>query len=133
MKHCAKQNLLSDEVVLKIENVNLTGNLGTCKLVSSSRNFTMAYEIITYPPAVPMPGAPFPTKFRYTIYKQCNGKIESVTGEFIFQQSSGTLPNNCDLGIPFGEYKSLARDNKLHEAVYLKFKLSLTDLEIYVF
>ncbi len=133
MKHCAKQNLLSDEVVLKIENVNLTGNLGTSKLVSSSENFTMAYEIITYPPTVTMPGAPYPVKFRYTIYNVDNSKVNSVTGEFIFQENSGTLPNNCPLGIPYGEYKSLARDNKLHEAVYLKFKLSLTDLEIYVF
>lgn len=133
MKHCAKQNLLSDEVVLKIENVNLTGNLGTCNLVSSSGNFTMAYEIIVYPPAIPMPGAPYPVKFRYTIYNVDNSKVNSVTGEFIFQENSGTLPNNCALGIPYGDYKSLARDNKLHEAVYLKFKLSLTDLEIYVF
>ena len=134
MKQCNTQKLLSDDVVLKVQNVNLTGNLGTCALTSDFSNYTMAYEIITYPPKLPsMPGAPYPIKFRYTIYNMVNSKIESVSGEFIFQLNSGTLPNNCDLGIPFGEYKSLARDDKIHYSVYLKFKLLTTGLEVYVY
>ncbi len=127
MKHW----LLSEDVVLKIKNVVLMGNMGTCALLSDCTNYTMVFTITNYPPKVPMPGAPFPIQFNFTIY---DSKFDSVSGEFIFEEYSGTLPTNCDLGIPFGEYKALARNNKLHQAVYLKFKLSQdTGLELYVY
>ena len=116
--------------MLKVENVNFAGVVGTCALTSPFSNYTMAYEVIVYPPKIPMPGAPYPVKFRYTIY---DDKLNSVTGEYILEINSGTLPNNCDLGIPFGEYKSLARGNIYNKEFCLKFKLLTTGLEVHVY
>jgi hypothetical protein len=78
-----------------------------------------------------MPGSPIPITFNYTIFD--NDTLNSCSGSFVFKVASGTLPNNCLLGIPYNTYKSIARSNKYNHKDYLKFSLKEDKLVICIY
>lgn len=119
-----------------IEDVNFEPipNLGTCLLKSKHKNYLMVWNYVNYPVEVPsMPGAPYPVLFNFTISDKCNKKgkaLESMSGRFIFEINSGTLPKLSPLGIPYGEYKSLARNNMFDDNYKVCFSLQEDCMEV---
>ena len=100
---------------------------GTCLLKSKHRCLYMVWTLKNYPNEVQMPGSPYPVIFSYTIFEKnkCESTAESMSGQFIFEENSGVPPNYNPLGLPFGEYRGLARDNNCDKSY--KLKLSLVD------
>ncbi len=121
---------------LKIEKVNfdVSNMTGTCRLTSSNKLFMMVWNIEKYPSFTSgMPGSPYPITFSYTIFDNSDKiTFNSISGKFIFKLASGTLPNNCPLGIPYNTYKSLGRNNKYNEKNYIKFSLKEDKMEIHI-
>ena len=90
---------------------------GTCKLVTPKSTLNIIWSIQQYPMERPgIPGSPFSVEVYYTIFdKDSHGltksNYNSLTGNFIYQINSGTLPKYSELGIPFGTYTSIATSN----------------------
>jgi hypothetical protein len=109
--------------------------LGTCLLKSKHRCLVMVWSIKNYPTEAPMPGSPYPLSLCYSIFEKsepdCELKsLESMSGELVYQEASGTPPNYNQLGLPFGEYRGLARDNNCDKAYKLKLSLGDDCLEV---
>lgn len=123
-----------------IENINYDPLLrnGTCHIVCGNNTYVMIWNIRNYPVEAPeMPGAPYPVKFTYTIFDKDNKKCEdksyrSLTGEFVYEIASGTLPVYNQLGLPYGVYFSLARNNYCHNSVCVEFSLFENEMEIII-
>jgi hypothetical protein len=112
---------------------------GTCELTYKCYVYEMIWTIRAYPTELPsMPGAPYPLKVNYTIFKRNNNKCkddsnESMSAEFIFELNSGTLPQYNALGLPNGFYFSLARNNYCNKALSVLFKLTEDYMEVCVY
>jgi hypothetical protein len=119
-----------------IEDVNLdqTLKMGTCFLKSKYRKYIMIWNWNNYPAELPnMPGAPYPVLFNYTISEECNKKskvLESMSGRFVFELNSGTLPNLSPIGLPYGEYKGLTRNNLYDDNYRVCFSLQEDCMEV---
>jgi hypothetical protein len=113
-------------------NYDPSAKSGTCMLKSKHKCLVMIWTLRNYPNEVPMPGSPYPVLFSYTIFEKnkCADSKESMTGQFVLEESSGTPPNYNPLGLPFGEYRSLSRDNNCEKAYKLKFSLADDCMEI---
>lgn len=117
----------------EVDNVNYDPvlKMGTCLLSSKHHKYIMCWTVRNYPPELPsMPGAPYPILCSYTIFEKEKNQgyhrgLDSMSGEFVFELNSGTLPNFNLLGLPSGEFRSMGRDNKCEE--YFKVKFSLMD------
>lgn len=115
-----------------VNNINFdtVENKGTAHLTAGYHHYILVWSIRTYPMEMPgAPGSPYPIIFSYTIFDKNNYYDEkshrSIRGEFIFEVNSGTLPNNSALGIPYGVYTSLARNNNYHRRdIHTEFILS---------
>ena len=120
-----------------LENINWdpVNQAGTCKLDSKGHEYVMIWTIKNYPMEAPMPGAPFSIQVNYTILRKNNRpntSFRSMSGVFVYQLNSGTLPNNSALGIPYGEYCSIARNNYNCDAVEVEFMLGDDLLEVQI-
>ncbi len=121
-------------------NFNSCERKGTCELKTKHMNYTMIWVIQEYPMEVPgMPGAPFPLKLSYTIFQHrdtsgCGNDVsfKSVSGEFVFEINSGTLPDFNQIGIPHGKYYTIAKNNYCQHMTPLLFCLSNEHMKILV-
>lgn len=110
-------------------NYDATLKTGCCVLKSKHKCLHMIWTIRNYPGCVQMPGAPYPVLFSYTIYEKndknkCEIKSnESMSGQLVLEENSGTPPNYNPLGLPFGEYRSLSHDNNCEKSYKIKFYL----------
>jgi hypothetical protein len=98
---------------------------GTCMLKSKHKCLMMVWTLKNYPNESPMPGCLYPVLFSYTIFEKnkCLDSKESMSGQFILEETSGVPPNYNFLGLPFGEYRGLSRDNNCNKSYKLKFSL----------
>jgi hypothetical protein len=99
-----------------VEKINFDQNLnsGTAHLISKCDNLLLIWSIKNYPTEEQLPGAPYPIKVEFTIFKKHNHhfkSLKSMTGEFVFELNSGTLPQFNLMGLPDGEYQCVARLN----------------------
>jgi hypothetical protein len=113
-----------------IEKVNFDqeNQKGTCELTSKKNDYVMIWSIQNYPAEDNMAGAPYPLQVDYTIFCPSEHKhkaLKSVSGKFVYELNGGVLPNLSALGIPCGNYKSVARNN-MNDNI-LKVNLSLED------
>lgn len=121
---------------LNVSDVNFdaTTKTGTCYLKSKHLHLVMVWTLINCPVELPnIPGAPYPVLCAYTIFKNthCDVKTaESMSGQFIFEENSGTPPNNSALELPNGEYRGIAEDNNYDKLYKLKFSLENDCMEI---
>ena len=128
---CEFDSTLKKTRYFDVENVNFDPvlNNGTCLLKSKHKCYLMVWSLRNYPVDAPsLPGSPYPVECTYTILDKHNyhhNSAESMSGRFMYQVNSGTPPTSNPLGIPQGEYPSLARDNN-YESDY-KVCLSLID------
>jgi hypothetical protein len=93
----------------------------------------MVWALRNYPNENPMPGSPYPVLLTYTIFDNAKYELkslESMSGELVFEESSGVPPNYNQLGLPLGKYCGLARDNNCDKAYKLKFSLEDDCLEV---
>ena len=121
--------------VFPLEKINfdIDSKTGTAVLELGKSTYVLVWLIKSFPMLTPgMPGAPYPVQVIYTLYKKNDKRKtqKSMSGQFIFEISSGTLPNYSPLGIPFGEYKSVARNNNRDQIVSLIFSLLENDLQL---
>jgi hypothetical protein len=106
-----------DDIKFKIENVTFdaSNNVGTCQLVSDKKNYIMIWKITDYPSVNPIPGALVPYLVELNIfdeYPSCYYKsLKSISGKFVYEVNSGTLPIYSPLGIPYGNYINLLTNN----------------------
>jgi hypothetical protein len=105
---------------------------GTCMLKSKHHCLVMIWTLKNYPNEVPMPGSLYPILFSYTIFEKNKSteSHESMSGQIILEENSGIPPNYNQLGLPFGEYRGLSRDNNCDKAYKLKFSLVDDCMEI---
>jgi hypothetical protein len=100
----------------KVEKVNFDQvlNVGTAHLKSKCHNLLILWSVKNYPTECQMPGSPYPVMVELTIFKKhrhhCKS-LKSMSGEFVFELNSGTLPTLNSMGLPDGEYQFLARFN----------------------
>ena len=121
--------------VFSIENVNfdVSQQKGTCQLVSKKYNYVLCWSIENYPvERAGMPGSPYPVIFNYTIFKKGQNGLKSLSGKFIYEINSGTLPEYNSLGVLNGKYNSIARNDKHEGSVYIQFSLSNTEMELHI-
>ncbi len=113
-------------------NYDMTTKTGTCMLKSKHRCLVMIWTLKNYPNKVPMPGSVYPVLFSYTIFEKndCTDTNDSMTGQFVLEENSGVPPNYNPLGLPFGEYRGLSRDNRCNKNYKLKFSLVDDCMEI---
>jgi hypothetical protein len=140
MNSCYVNNSLhyKPNTVLNIDQINLEGANGTCRLTSVINNavFRMIWSIENYPMHVPsMPGSPFPILVNFNIYQyDCHPtsdkSLKGIKGSFVFEQASGTFPNNCPLGFPYGIYYALGRNHKSCCDAGVLFSLNEGNMEI---
>lgn len=109
-------------------------HIGTCHLESHHHSYYLIWSISDYPTEAPMPGASYPVKVEYSLFDKCkkNKTNNSMSGQFIYELTSGTLPQLNAMGIPYGVYKSIARNNKTNSYVNIVFSLSEDPLEVIV-
>lgn len=113
---CVFDSVFKKTRYFDVENVNYDSTLkmGTCMLKSKKKCYVMIWSLREYPVELPsMPGAPYPVLCEYAVFSKkyhhlCSA--EAMTGKFIYEVNSGTPPTTNPLGIPSGEYSSLARD-----------------------
>lgn len=126
------------EKCLEIKNINYDEVLhrGTCMLSSRKCHYLLTWQIRPFPTeSAGMPGSPYPVEVVYTISdkEKCDiDSLKSMTGRFVYEVPSGTLPQNSPLGIPFGEYHSLARNNNRNREVSVCMSLLENCLEVIV-
>jgi hypothetical protein len=98
----------------KVQKVNFDQvlNVGTAHL-KSKHHLLIIWSIKNYPTEEQIPGSPYPIKVELTVFKKHKhcGSLKSMSGEFVFQLNSGTLPDLNSMGLPNGEYKFLVRSN----------------------
>jgi hypothetical protein len=97
----------------KVKKVNFDQvlNVGTAHLKSKC-HLLVLWSIKNYPTEEQMPGSPYPIKVEVTIVKKHHDHhLKSMSGEFVFELNSGTLPQLNSMGLPDGEYHFLARFN----------------------
>jgi hypothetical protein len=107
-----------DSKIYTIANINYLNNQhkGIAKLSSSKR---LIWSITEYPvETLGMPGSPYLIQVSYTLINkkysnQHKRNFSSISGSFVYQISSGTLPHLSELGIPFGTYLSLGRSDNI--------------------
>jgi hypothetical protein len=121
--------------VFPIEKINfdIDSKSGTALLENGKNTYVLIWLIKNFPVQPPsMPGAPYPVEVIYTLYKKNNKRKtqKSMSGQFVYEINSGTLPNYSPLGIPFGEYKSVARNNNRDQIVSLLFCLDENELQL---
>lgn len=115
----------------KVEKVNFDQvlNVGTAHLKSKCHNFLILWSIKNYPTECEMPGSSYPLKVELTLFKKhkqhCLKSHKSMTGEFVFELNSGTLPQLNSMGLLDGDYQFLARFN--NKDCSRKICLSLVD------
>lgn len=133
-----KHSLFNNVKILNISKVNFNVMTlsGTCTLISEdlTKSYNMIWNIQNYPSYTPgLPGSPYPTKFTYTIFSNTpedDKALNSVSGEIIYKQSSGTFPNYSEIGIPYGIYKSCGSYNKYNKKEGITFNLSNNILQV---
>ena len=113
-----------------IEKINFDQSLntGTAHLESNCSHLIIIWSIKNYPTEEQMPGSLYPIKVELTIFKKHKHhfkSLKSLSGEFVFELNSGTLPQFNALGLPDGEYQCIARLN--NEDCYKHVTLSLID------
>ncbi len=89
-------------------------NVGTAHLVSKCDHLLILWSIRNYPMEDQLPGSPYPVKVEFTIFKKHKHhfkSLKSMSGEFVFELNSGTLPQFNLMGLPDGEYECVARLN----------------------
>jgi hypothetical protein len=121
--------------VFPIEKINfdIESKTGSALLESNKTVYVLVWLIKSFPVLSPgLPGAPYPVEFIFTLYKKNDKRRtqKSMSGQFVFEINSGTLPNYSPLGIPFGEYKTVARNNNRDQIVSLVFSLNENDLQL---
>jgi hypothetical protein len=122
----------------ELTNVNFDSTLhvGSGQLVSHHNTYYLIWTIRDFPVELPsMPGAPYPVHVRYTIFEKCNKPnktYDSLSGEFVYEINSGTLPQFNAMGIPYGVYKSIGRNNKYNRSVNVVFSVTEEPLEIII-
>ncbi len=99
----------------KVKKVNFDQvlNVGTAHLKSKC-HLLVLWSIKNYPTEEQIPGSPYPVKVELTLFKKHNNhckSFKSMSGEFVFELNSGTLPQLNSMGLPDGEYKFLTRSN----------------------
>lgn len=98
----------------KVKKVNFDQvlNVGTAHLKSKC-HLLILWSIKNYPTEEPIPGSPYPVKVELTVFEKHDhcASLKSMSGEFIFELNSGTLPQLNSMGLPNGEYKFLVRSN----------------------
>ncbi len=126
---CVNNSLFGSDSLFKIKNVSLneTENVGYCELESKNKTLGMSFLKADLPYNSGLLGAPYPTYFEYTIYDMntvsADKSLNSITGEFIFKQNAGTLPNYSSLLLPYGTYSTFGRLDKSCKGCYLTFSL----------
>lgn len=99
-----------------IEKINFDQNLnnGTAHLISKCRHLLILWSIKNYPSEEPLPGARYPIKVEFTLFKKHKHhfkSLKSMSGEFVFELKSGTSQQFNLMGLPDGEYQCVARLN----------------------
>ena len=130
----------SKKLILDQVNYDPAERKGTCTLNSRNSTFIMVWSIQDFPMETPsMPGSPYPIKFTFTIFKHndtsgisTDRSLKSVSGEFIFEINSGTLPIYNVLGIPNGKYYTLTRNNYCQHTTPILFSLSENCMKILI-
>lgn len=115
-------------------NYDCATKTGTCMLKSNHKCLVMVWTLVNYPCQTPMPGSQYPVLFSYTIFEEskCNDSKESMSGCFVLEENSGVPPNYNPLGLPFGKYHSLSRDNNCDRTYKLKFSLADDCMEVVI-
>ena len=89
-------------------------NIGTAHLKSKCYDLLVLWSVKNYPSEEQIPGSPYPVKVELTLFKKHRHhfkSLKSMSGEFVFELNSGTLPLLNSMGLPDGEYQFLARLN----------------------
>jgi hypothetical protein len=98
----------------KVKKVNFDQvlNVGTAHLKSKC-HLLILWSIKNYPTEEQIPGSPYPIKVELTVFKKHDHccSLKSMTGEFVFELNSGTLPTLNSMGLPNGDYKFLIKSN----------------------
>lgn len=94
--------------IYSIDSVNLVGSKGCAKLNPldpSPTQLILLWEIIEYPMEHQgMPGSPYTTQVKITIFDKTNWSNNLFTGQIVYQTYSGTLVKYSKLGIPYSTY-----------------------------
>ena len=121
-------DLVCKKTRFDISNINMNCNSGTATLTHKCDILKMVWSITNYPTEFPIPGSKYPIIVSYTIFNNVysggDKALKSISGQFIYELSSGTLPNYSNMKIPFGNYESIACNNKSDYFNYVLFKIT---------
>ncbi len=126
---CLCNSIFGASSLYKIKNVllNETQTIGYCELESKTKTLGMNFFKEVPPYNSGLIGAPYPSIFTYTIYDMntvsADKSLKSITGQFVFKQNAGTLPDYSSLLIPYGTYSTFGRFDKSSQGRNLTFSL----------
>jgi len=80
-----------------------------------------------------MHGAPYPIEVSYTIFKKSSLKQEkSLSGRFVYEINTGTIPQLNSMGVPYGVYKTIGHNNMNNLSLDVILSFSEEPLEIII-